>query len=74
MGEGAVTASVCYVDVRHEARCWAYVLPTLLVPMAHGDNIRQTDINPEKHLVMVLMPSVGRAVPLRLETRAALSC
>lgn len=74
MGEGAVTASVCYLGVRHGARCWAYMLPTLLVPVAHGDNVCQTDINPEKHLVMVLMPSVGRAVSLRLETRAALSC
>ena len=73
MGEGAMTASVCYLDVRHGARCWACMLPTLLVPVAHGDNICQTDINPEKHLVMVLMPSVGRVVPLRVGRAASSS-
>ena len=54
---------LAYLDVRQGARCWAFLLPALMVPMAHGDNIRQTAISPEKHLVMVVVPSVDRAAP-----------
>ena len=56
-----------YLDVRQGARCWAFLLPALMVPMAHGDNIRQTAISPEKHLIVVLVPSVDRPVPLSVD-------
>lgn len=61
-GEG-VTDSVCCLDVRQGTRCWARVPPTFEVPIAQDETIHQTDINPEKHLIMALMTSVDRESP-----------